>query len=80
MDIDQNIRLYWPKRNEEMKQKHKDTLRLTMLHLMQRLDYMQQLSYIEYVLHKPISFRHFEATIKTLGLRPCLGTCRTITD
>jgi hypothetical protein len=77
MNIEQNIRLHWPNRGEKIKQKHKGALRLTMMHLMKRLDYMQQLSYIESVLHQPVSLRHFEATIKTLGLQPWASTNST---
>tara|TARA_R110000803_G_scaffold15895_3_gene43755 strand:- start:683 stop:928 length:246 start_codon:yes stop_codon:yes gene_type:complete len=71
MNIEQNIREHWPYRSEEIKPKQYRVLRLTMLHVIKRLDYMQQLSYIESVLNEPVTLRHFEETIKKIGLQPC---------
>lgn len=71
MNIELNLREHWPYRHEKIKPKQRKVLRLTMMHLMTRLDYMQQVSYIESVLNEPVSLRHFEATIKQIGITPC---------
>ena len=71
MNIEQNLREHWPYRSERITDKQRKVLRSTIKHLQIRLDYLQQVSYIEHVLNESVTFRHFEETIKAIGLIPC---------
>ena len=71
MNIEHNLREHWPYRSEGITDKQRKALRSTIIHLQSRLDYLQQVSYIEHVLNEPVTFRHFEETIKAIGLIPC---------